>query len=113
MTTLGQRGEDIAVSHLERAGLAVVRRNFRTRHGEIDIVARDGEALVFVEVRVRRSRGYGGAAESITPSKRARLRLAASTYLARCVVAPQCRFDAVLIDEVDPPTVEWIQDAFD
>lgn len=113
MIDQGKRGEDLAASHLERAGLAVVKRNFRTRHGEIDIVARDGNALVFVEVRVRQSAKFGGAAASITSAKRYRLRLAASAYLARCPVQPACRFDAVLIESLDPPVVDWVRDAFD
>jgi len=62
----GARAEELAARHLEQHGLAIVARNVRNRFGEIDIVARDGAVLVFVEVRLRRSGAYGGAAGSIT-----------------------------------------------
>ena len=65
-----------------RRGLAIVGRNFRTRAGEIDLIARDGATLVFVEVRMRRSQRFGGALESITAAKRARIVAAANGYLA-------------------------------
>ena len=86
MTSSGARAEGLAAEYLMRQGLAIVARNFRTRFGEIDLIARDGRTLVFVEVRMRRSPEYGGAAESITPRKRARLVAAARGY-SRCSAA--------------------------
>ena len=78
---LGARGEEIAAAHLARAGLRVAARNFRTRRGEVDIVAEDGAPLVFVEVRTRRTASYGSPEESVTERKRQRIVLAAQQYL--------------------------------
>ena len=99
--------EALAARYLEGHGLTVVARNFRTRRGEIDLIVRDGDTLVFVEVRLRRSASYGGAAESITAAKRARLVAAAQFYLLGARDAPPCRFDAVLLDTLDPARVDW------
>ena len=89
---------------------AIIERNFRRRCGELDLVARDGETLVFVEVRLRRRRDFGGAAASITAAKRARMAAAAGLYIARFRSAPPCRFDAVLLDALDPERIEWLKD---
>ena len=78
---LGARGEEIAAAHLTRAGLRVVARNFRTRRGEVDIVAQDSETLVFVEVRTRRTASFGSPEESVTARKRQRVVLVAQQYL--------------------------------
>ncbi len=79
---LGAQGERIAAAHLESLGLVIETLNFRTRFGEIDIVARDGAETVFVEVRTKRSTAYGTPEESLTPRKQARLVKAAQEYLA-------------------------------
>jgi putative endonuclease len=78
----GARGEDLAVAYLERAGLTIVERNFRCRAGEIDVVARDGEELIFVEVRTRRSTAFGSPEESITARKQRKMAECAYSYLA-------------------------------
>jgi putative endonuclease len=109
----GRRAEAIAASHLERHGLAIVARNFRRRLGEVDLIARDGETLVFVEVRLRSRSDYGGAAASITAAKRARMIKAAQLYLASMRDAPPCRFDAVLLSALDPSRIEWLQNVID
>jgi putative endonuclease len=110
----GARAEALAARFLVSQGLAIVARNFRTRMGEIDIVARDREMLVFVEVRKRRSAAYGGAIASITGAKRMRLMAAANAYLAMIGKEPPCRFDAVLIDGVARSSrIEWQRDIFD
>ena len=106
----GAAAEALAARFLATRGLTIVARNFRTRHGEIDIVARDGPTLVFVEVRRRASTRFGGAAASITGAKQARWTLAARAYLARFANPPPCRFDAVLLDGPDPPTIDWQRD---
>jgi putative endonuclease len=106
----GARAESLAAEFLVARGLAIVERNFRTRLGEIDLIARDRETLVFVEVRKRRSDAYGGAAASITYAKRTRLVAAAQVYLATLDREPPCRFDAVLIDGAIPPQIEWYRD---
>ena len=79
---LGAQGERIAAAHLESLGLVIEMRNYRTRFGEIDLVARDGEETVFVEVRTKRSAAYGTPEESLTRRKQARLVKAAQGYLA-------------------------------
>jgi len=106
----GRAAEDLAARFLDARGLRVVARNFRTRRGEIDLVARDGATLVFVEVRFRRSASHGGAAESITPAKQARLIAAAQVYLLRQRGDPPCRFDAILLDALDPARIDWRRD---
>jgi putative endonuclease len=106
----GARAEAIAAAFLTARGLVVVARNFRTRRGEIDIIARDGATLVFVEVRLRRNTDFGGAAASITAAKRSRLTAAAQAYLARLGHEPPCRFDAVLLDRLDSPEIAWERD---
>lgn len=110
MTSEGARAEALAAAYLERQGLAIVARNFRTRAGEIDVIARDGRVLVFVEVRMRRSARFGGAVESITARKRARIVAAANAYLARLGREPPCRFDAILMHSLDPAAIEWRRD---
>ena len=107
----GVEAEAMAAVFLERQGLTILARNYRCRLGEIDLVARDREATVFVEVRQRASSAFGGAAASITGAKRQRLLKAARHYISRQRTVPQCRFDALLI-EGDPPRIEWLRDAF-
>lgn len=107
---LGAGAEERAARFLEARGLAIVARNFRTRLGEIDLVARDGATLVFVEVRYRAGEGFGGAVESITAAKRSRIAAAANQYLARLGTEPPCRFDVVTLDGGAP---QWIRAAFD
>jgi putative endonuclease len=109
----GAQAEALAVRFLVGHGLAIVARNVRSRLGEIDIVAREGDTLVFVEVRLRRRRDFGGAAESITAAKRARIRAAAELYLARLPRVPACRIDALLLDALDPTRIDWVKDIDD
>lgn len=78
---LGQHGEEIAASYLRRQGYMILARNWRCPVGEIDIVAREGETLAFVEVRTRRGKGFGTPEESITHAKKAKLVEVAQTYL--------------------------------
>ncbi|MDB5862991.1 MAG: hypothetical protein JWO70_797 [Betaproteobacteria bacterium] len=111
MNRRGEAAEAMAADFLERKGLNVVARNYRCRLGEIDLVAREGDTTVFVEVRQRASSAFGGAAASITAAKRVRLLRAARHYLSRLKTMPACRFDALLI-EGNPPRIEWIRNAF-
>jgi putative endonuclease len=98
---LGRLGEDLAVAELERRGYAILTRRYRTRHGEIDIVARDGETIVFVEVKVKETAEFGTAAEAVTVRKQRRIVSMAVDYLARNRLAGRpCRFDVVAIDGV-------------
>ena len=96
----GDAAEDRACRHLEGSGLTIVERNFRTRGGEIDIVARKGDVLAFVEVRSREVPGFGTPEESVTPAKRRRIVGAARQYLS--TVPPsswrEARFDVIAIE---------------
>jgi putative endonuclease len=105
---IGQAGEDQALAHLIESGLILVARNFRCKAGEIDLIMRESQTLVFVEVRKRASSGFGGAAASVTYRKQQRLILAAQFYLLRFSTPPICRFDVIAIDNND---LSWIKDA--
>src|SRR5438105_13473321 len=87
---LGMSGEDIACRELERRGYAIVARRFRVRSGELDIIARDGPVLVFVEVKTRACRRFGTAAEAVTAMKQRRMTELANEYLMRNRVS-ECR----------------------
>jgi putative endonuclease len=112
MTAAGVEAERIAERFLVQHGLALVERNYRCRFGEIDLVMREADTLVFVEVRLRGRTDFGGAAASITSAKRNRLMRAARHYLARMHSVPVCRFDAVLLTAPNAAAVEWLRDAF-
>jgi putative endonuclease len=114
---LGISGEELAVAELTRRGYAVVARGYRTRYGEIDIVAEDDSVLVFVEVRRKSGDGCGAAAESVTRDKQRRVARMAADYLARHDLYDKCavRFDVVAIDDQPDGSsiVTLIQAAFD
>ena len=106
----GGDGEERAAAYLASRGLAILARNFRARVGEIDLIAQEGDVLVFVEVRLRSSGSFGGALESITSHKQRRIRAASSLYLSRLRRVPRCRFDVVLIEEGE---IRWLKAAFE
>ena len=112
----GAAWERAARAHLEADGLRLLTANARYRGGEIDLVMRDREAIVFVEVRYRRNGDFGGSAPSVDAAKQRKLVLAAQCFLAEhpeFANAP-CRFDVVAVDgATDAPRVEWIRNAFD
>ncbi|HRE17257.1 MAG TPA: YraN family protein [Rhodocyclaceae bacterium] len=110
-TTSGAAAETLAADWLAQRGLRVIERNFRVRGGEIDLICRDGRTLVFVEVRLRRNRDFGSAADSITLKKRQRLLLAAQHYLLQHP-GFDARFDCVLLDALNAEAIEWIKNAF-
>ena len=102
---LGIAGEAAAESRLRRDGLQIVARGFRARCGEIDLIARDGPVVVFVEVKTRTGDGFGRPAEAVTALKRRRIARAASVFLARSGWEDHpCRFDVV---EVVPTVSGW------
>ncbi len=112
-TATGHIAENLAARFLEKRGLTVKTRNYRCRGGEIDLVCRDGNALVFVEVRLRRNNGFGGAGASITRTKQRRIIHAAQHYLsAHRLHDCACRFDCLLLDGTREQDVEWVKDAF-
>lgn len=112
----GAEGEERAVRALKKSRYKIVERNFRTPAGEIDIVARDGKCLVFVEVRTRSSVEFGLPQETILARKRKRLCNAARWYIQKNRIEDvECRFDVVAVmmeDENSSPKVEVIKDAF-
>lgn len=106
----GRKAEDAAAELLRAKGMTVVERNFRAKVGEIDLVAKDKDEIVFVEVRARASSSFGGAAASVGGAKRRKLIKAASVWLqARSWTGP-CRFDVVALDA---GRAEHIPAAFD
>jgi len=111
----GYRSESRAALWLQDQGLHVLARNLYCRSGEIDLVARDGAVLVFVEVRYRRSPSHGGAAASVNRRKQQRLMRAARYFLPRLARQhfqgrlPACRFDVI---GFEADTVQWIKHAF-
>ncbi|MFI7697484.1 YraN family protein [Nonomuraea sp. NPDC049480] len=93
---LGKQGEQLAVTYLEAKGMKIIDRNWRCRHGEIDIIAEEGPLLIVVEVKTRSGRSHGTALESVSHTKLARLRMLAAKWLAT-----QSRtFDAVRVDVI-------------
>jgi putative endonuclease len=113
-TPAGLEGEALAARHLEERGVVVLGRNVRTAGGEIDLVARRGELLLFVEVKRRRTAGRGTGAEAVTPFKRRRIVRAARAWLAENPEGQRrdVRFDVVAVQD-EPFEIEWIQGAFD
>jgi putative endonuclease len=111
---LGDRGEQEAARHLRRQGLRILHRGYRTNQGEIDLIALDGNVVVFVEVKARRQ---GVPAEAVTPEKQRRLTLAALHFLKKHGLLEQrSRFDVVAIiwpDDDSSPQIEHIHDAFE
>ena len=116
MNLLGERYEALACAHLQSGGLTLLTRNFATRFGEIDLVMRDGNVLVFVEVRYRAGRRFGSGAESITAAKRGRLVTAAEQYRQAhpALSSLPCRFDVVALGgNADAPHIDWLRNAFE
>jgi len=95
---LGNKGEDIAVRYLEAKGYSIVERNYRFGHGEIDIIARDGDEIAFVEVKYRRSLKYGYPESSITKNKQRQIRKIAEAYIwEKDIRDTICRMDVIAI----------------
>jgi putative endonuclease len=109
----GRRGEDIAASHLVDKGYKIIQRNWRCSVGELDIVAEDGDTLVFVEVRTRKGQRFGTAEESVTPTKQARLIELAQTYLQKTSTRSRLwRIDVVAVQlGAGLPQVNHIENA--
>jgi len=112
---LGKTGEDLACRELERRGYVIIARRYRRRGGEFDIIARDRETLVFVEVKARQDHAFGAAAEAIDWLKRRRMARLAVEYVMRHRLEDcSCRFDVVSIQLDDgSPAIEVFQNAFD
>ncbi|MDH4226296.1 MAG: YraN family protein [Deltaproteobacteria bacterium] len=111
---LGQAGEDMAVEYLSKKGFKILERNFRTRHGEIDIVCMHGTVLVFVEVKTRKSFKFGSPKDAVGRGKISRFTTAAKQYMARSGYGGTVRFDVLAIVRSGEDTaIEHIEGAFD
>lgn len=113
--SLGKTGEDLASKELERRGYAIVARRYRRHGGELDIIARDGPTLVFVEVKARDSWTFGEPVEAVTAIKRRRITRLALDYVVRHRLTDcPCRFDVVSIHfDADRPVIDVYKNAFD
>lgn len=103
--SLGDEGEALAATYLKRLGYVLVAQNYRGAGGELDIICRDGDTMVFVEVKTRSSSRYGGAAWAVPPAKRQQVAKVARHYLVANDLDGQvpCRFDVVLVDAASEP----------
>ena len=113
---VGQEGESAAERYLQHKGYRIVARNLRSSVGELDLVAEDGQVLVFVEVKARRTDAFGGAIHAVHQRKQEKLIQLATLYLARHHIKDRlCRFDVVLLQGVGtvPTRIEHIQNAFE
>ena len=111
----GQKAETIAVRQLEKAGYKIITRNYRNRIGEIDIVARDGNTLVFVEVKARKNDRYGHPKHALTRAKQRKVSMVALEYLKSTGQnSAKARFDVVAItSNQDEPQIEIVKNAFE
>lgn len=113
---IGRDAEELALEHLQSSGLVLIARNFRCRIGEIDLIMRDGNCLVFVEVRFRKAGRFASAAESVDRRKQRKLLGAAAFFLCRHIEYRQhaTRFDVIALDgpSRNTFTLQWLQDAF-
>lgn len=108
----GLEAEKLAATFLTNHGLKLVTQNYHCRFGEIDLIMKDAQTLVFIEVRLRSNSQFGSAASSITPQKQKKLILTAQHYLQQHGQSA-CRFDAILMRTNDLQSIEWIRNAFD
>lgn len=107
----GAQQEQSAAVFLKSQGLELVANNYHSRHGEIDLIMRDGSTIVFVEVRYRHRTDYGGAPESVTPTKQKKIALTALAFLQQHKLTESfCRFDVIAMSK---DSVEWLKSAFD
>jgi putative endonuclease len=111
---LGERGEAMACDELASRGYAIVERRYRTRFGEIDVIANDGDTLVFVEVKTKTDSSFSDPVESVTKRKQQRLVSMAEQFVAhRGITEMRCRFDVVTVDiSVTPAKIVVYRDAF-
>ncbi|MCO1333696.1 YraN family protein [Microbulbifer sp. OS29] len=111
-SALGTQMEDAAARYLKPAGLFLLERNYRSYYGEIDLIARESDTVVFVEVRFRRKSRFGGAAVSVDTRKQKKLLATANSYLQQHKLDCPCRFDVLAIDG-NAHNIQWIKNAFE
>lgn len=111
----GKQSEALASHYLKLKGYRILESNYRNRIGEIDIIAREGAALVFIEVKARQTGRYGSPKNAVTPAKQAKISNTALAYLkATGQLNAKARFDVVAIDaRYDPPDIELVKNAFE
>ena len=111
----GKESESLAVGMLKKKGYQILETNYMTKLGEIDIIAKDGKALVFIEVKARKTQRYGDPKFSITPHKQKKISMAALYYLKETgQMNTKARFDVVTVkSHFNPPKIEIIKNAFD
>ena len=115
MSTLGLRGEDLAEKFVKKEKYKIIERNFQTRYGEIDIIARKANIIVFIEVKTRASSEFAQPWEAVGFRKRKNLKAAAKIYLQQHPVREcEFRFDviSIIVEDHAQPQIEWIQEAF-
>ena len=111
---LGEKGEELARKFLKKKGYKLIEQNYKTPLGEIDIIAKDKDTVVFIEVKARESLAYGLPFEAVNSAKKRKIANVAHQYLKRFKKMPPCRFDVVSINhENDKPQFELIKDAFE
>ena len=109
----GKQGEEIAVNYLIEKGYEILERNWRNRHNEIDIIAKDGKELVIVEVKTRKSNNYGEPDLAVNKQKQRLLISAANAYIFRNKLDIDTRFDIIsIVFKDDKPVIDHIEDAF-
>ncbi len=112
---LGKYGEDLAAAYLKKKGFLIIVRNYRQKTGEVDIIANDGETLVFIEVKTRSSLLFGQPFEAVTPAKQKQLNRIALEYITRNKIKAQAaRFDviSILIEKNKQPKINHLQNCF-
>ena len=111
---LGLEAEDLALGYLQQQGLSLIERNYRSRYGEIDLIMRDQQHIVFVEVRFRSSQRYGGAISSVDIHKQRKLIKCAQQYIANTPSRLGFRFDVLAISPSSQQhDIQWLTNAFD
>jgi putative endonuclease len=113
MLSLGRRGERRAAGFLKRLGMRIIERNYKAPTGEVDIIAMDGDTLVFVEVKARKGEGFGSPLEAVDLKKQKRITRAALFYMSNLREQPPARFDVIgIMLKGWRAEVEHIRDAF-
>lgn len=114
-SSVGRNYENLALQHVQQRGLTLIERNYRCRAGELDLIMRDGETLVFIEVKYRGRSDFGNGVSQVDFRKQQKLRRAALAFLGHNPSLAQliCRFDVIGVDSVGgSPVLSWVQNAF-
>lgn len=112
MRDRGLKGEALAISYLKRKGYKILEKNYRTKFGEIDVIASKDDVVVFIEVKTRTTEAFGAPEESVTRQKQERIKKAALYYLKHLKTIPALRFDVISIELKPEPQIEHIEYAF-